>query len=158
MLTEQDVWQMMNQVMDPEIPVVSILEMGMVRSIEIEGNTARIGIAPTFSGCPALDLIKREVEARIRQAGLVPDVRWTFAPPWSSDWIKPEARQKMASIGLATPPAHAGLLELALTEAVSCPHCGSQNTVQKNSFGPTLCRSIYFCNTCNQPFERFKPI
>lgn len=158
MITEEDVWQMMNQVMDPEIPVVSILEMGILRSVEIEGNIARIRLAPTFSGCPALDLIQREVETRISEAGLVPEVTWTYAPPWSSDWIKPEARQKMASIGLATPPVHAGLIELALTEAVSCPQCGSQNTVQKNSFGPTLCRSIYYCNTCNQPFEHFKPI
>ncbi|HEX9027924.1 MAG TPA: 1,2-phenylacetyl-CoA epoxidase subunit PaaD, partial [Anaerolineales bacterium] len=138
MLTEKDAWQMMDLVMDPEIPAVSILGMGMVRSIEIEGSTARISLAPTFSGCPAQDLIKREVEARISQAGLIPEVSWTFAPPWSSDWISPEARQKMASIGLAPPPIHAGLIELALTEAVSCPHCGSQNTVQKNSFGPTL--------------------
>jgi ring-1,2-phenylacetyl-CoA epoxidase subunit PaaD len=158
MLNEQDVWQILKQVMDPEIPAVSIVDMGIVRDMEIKGKTVRVLLTPTFSGCPALEVIQRQVESSLSRAGLQPEVVWTNSPAWSSDWITPEARQKMASIGLAPPPRHTGLIELALLEPVGCPYCGSQNTIQKNSFGSTLCRSIYFCNNCHQPFERFKPV
>ena len=158
MLTKHDVWQMINTVMDPEIPVVSIVEMGIVREVEFEEDAVRLYMTPTFSGCPALEVIQRQVEETLRQAGLKPEVVWRDAPAWSTDWITPEARVKMASIGLAAPSRHTGFIELALEEQVHCPYCGSVNTVQKNSFGPTLCRSIYFCNNCHQPFERLKPI
>jgi ring-1,2-phenylacetyl-CoA epoxidase subunit PaaD len=154
-LKEEDVWKIINNVMDPEIPIVSIVEMGIVRRVELEEDIVHVYMTPTFSGCPALEVMRRQVEAILRQAGLKPEVLWTNAPAWSSDWIMPEARVKMASIGLAAPPRHSGFIELALEEQAHCPYCGSANTAQKNSFGPTLCRSIYFCNNCHQPFERF---
>lgn len=158
MLKEEDVWQIINNVMDPEIPVVSVVEMGIVRKVDLEEDAVRVYLTPTFSGCPALEVIQHEVEEILRQAGLKPEIFWTDAPAWSSDWIAPEAREKMASMGLATPPLHSGFIELALEEQVHCPYCNSISTTQKNSFGATLCRSIYYCNNCHQPFERFKPL
>ncbi len=157
-MLEEDIWKMLNNVMDPEIPGVSVVEMGIVRKVELVQDAVRVYLTPTFSGCPALEVIQREVEELLRQVNLKPEVFWTDSPAWSSDWISPQARAKMASIGLAAPPRHSGFIELALDEKVSCPYCGSPNTAQKNSFGATLCRSIYFCNNCNQPFERFKPV
>ena len=158
MRSEEFVWQTLRQIMDPEIPAVSIVDMGIVRDVELNGGIVRVRLTPTFSGCPALEVIQRQVEADLRRVGLTTEVIWINYPAWSSDWITPEARQKMISIGLAPPSQHAGLIELSLLEVVHCPYCGSESTTQKNSFGPTLCRSIYFCNTCHQPFERFKPL
>jgi ring-1,2-phenylacetyl-CoA epoxidase subunit PaaD len=158
--TEEDIWLILKQVMDPEIPVVSVVDMGIIRGIEFQedNHTVRVMMTPTFSGCPALEAMQRQVEASLSQAGFKSEVKWTDSPAWSSDWITPQARQNMVSLGLAPPPRHAGFIDLALIEAVSCPYCDSQNTTQKNSFGSTLCRSIYFCNNCHQPFERFKPV
>ena len=158
MLSEEYVWQILRQIMDPEIPAVSIVEMGIVRDVELKGDFVRVRMTPTFSGCPALEVIQRQVEADLSQVGLTSEVIWINYPAWSSDWITPQARHKMISIGLAPPPQHAGLIELSLLEVVRCAYCGSESTTQKNSFGSTLCRSIYFCNTCHQPFERFKPL
>ncbi len=158
MINVEEVWQILNRVMDPEIPVVSIVDMGIVQDVKIVGNAVQVSLTPTFSGCPALELIRRQTEAELAKAGIASQVSWTESPSWSSDRITPEARQKMASIGLMPPPVHAGMIELALSEAVRCPYCGSQDTIQKNEFGPALCRSIYYCNACSQPFERFKPI
>jgi ring-1,2-phenylacetyl-CoA epoxidase subunit PaaD len=158
MLQESDVWKILKQVMDPEIPAVSIVELGIVREVAVQGDCARVSLAPTFSACPALEVIQRQVEADLLQAGIQPLVNWSASPPWSSDWITPDGRLKLASIGLVPPPRHSGLIELALIERVTCPFCGSIDTTQKNSFGPTLCRSIFYCNSCRQPFERFKPV
>jgi ring-1,2-phenylacetyl-CoA epoxidase subunit PaaD len=158
MQTEKEIWQILEQIMDPEIPAVSIVEMGIVRDIELKGDMVRVRMTPTFSGCPALEVIQHLVELELRGEGLKPEIVWINYPAWTSDWITPQARQKMASIGIAAPPRHDGLIELSLLESVRCPYCGSDNTTQKNSFGPTLCRSIYFCNNCRQPFERFKPL
>jgi ring-1,2-phenylacetyl-CoA epoxidase subunit PaaD len=158
MLKEEDVWQILNKIMDPEIPVVSIVEMGIVRNVDLTGDTVRVLMTPTFTGCPALEIMQAQAEASLRLAGLHPEIVWSSAPAWSSDWIAPEARKKMALIGLAAPPHHSGFIELALQEQVRCPFCDSVKTTQKNSFGPSLCRSIYFCSNCQQPFERFKPL
>jgi ring-1,2-phenylacetyl-CoA epoxidase subunit PaaD len=157
---EENIWLILKQVMDPEIPVVSVVDMGIIRGIEFQEDThtVRVVMTPTFSGCPALEVMQRQVEASLSQAGFKPEVKWTVSPAWSSDWITSQARQNMVSLGLAPPNRHAGFIDLALLEDVSCPYCGSQNTTQKNSFGSTLCRSIYFCNNCHQPFERFKPV
>jgi ring-1,2-phenylacetyl-CoA epoxidase subunit PaaD len=158
-ITPAKIWQLLDEVMDPEIPVVSVVEMGMIRSVSIEGGTARVVVTPTFVGCPALDAIQESIRARLRQAG-ADEVLVTFSlsPPWSSDQITARGREKLRSFGLAPPSRHAGRVDLALLEPVACPFCGSQDTVMKNSFGPTLCRMIYVCKACSQPFELFKPI
>jgi ring-1,2-phenylacetyl-CoA epoxidase subunit PaaD len=157
-LDAERAWELLGEVMDPEIPVVSLVEMGIVREVAVEGSTVHVTLTPTFTGCPAFHVMKEEVEARLKAAGAGEvQIRVTHSPPWSSDWISPEAREKLKKFGLA-PPGPAHLLEVSLLEVAHCPYCDSANTRLKNSFGPTLCRAIYYCQDCSQPFEQFKPI
>lgn len=158
-LTEADVWQLLNDVKDPEIPVVSLVELGIVREVELSGNQVTVTITPTFSGCPALLVMKQDITKKLKVSGFESvEVNDTFSPPWSSDWITHEARQKLKEWGLSPPPRHAGNVGIILLERATCPYCNSENTTLKNSFGPTLCRAIYYCNNCRQPFEQFKPL
>ncbi|HJW91164.1 MAG TPA: 1,2-phenylacetyl-CoA epoxidase subunit PaaD [Anaerolineales bacterium] len=158
-LTSEKIWQILETIQDPEIPVVSVVEMGMIRSVGLDGQKVIIQFAPTFAGCPALDVIQTEIKQRLLELGAREvQVQVKYSPPWSSDWITPEARQKLKRFGLAPPPFHAGRLERALEQAAVCPFCGSQETRLANSFGPTLCRAIYVCTRCSQPFEQFKPL
>lgn len=158
-LTDSEIWEILEGVKDPEIPVVSVVEMGIVREVTHEGDHIRVVMTPTFSGCPAIEMMRAEIEAQLRQAGAQQvEVVLSRSPAWSSEWITPEARSKLRAFGLGPPPHHKGNLVLALQEVVSCPYCGSQEVTLKNSFGPTLCRMIYYCNHCNQPFEQFKPV
>lgn len=159
MLTLEAVWDLLDKVKDPEIPVISVVEMGIVREVKVEGLNATVILAPTFVGCPALGMIRDEVARTLSEAGFREvAVRFTYSPPWSSDDLTPQARRKLKDFGLTPPPQHQGLIEPALLLPVPCPYCNSTNTSRKNAFGPTLCRAIYFCNNCNQPFEQFKPI
>jgi ring-1,2-phenylacetyl-CoA epoxidase subunit PaaD len=153
------IWDLLDKVKDPEIPVISVVEMGIVRDVKVDGSKVTVILAPTFAGCPALDTIRAEVATALSEAGFRDViVRFTYSPPWSSDDLTPEARRKLKEFGLTPAPQHHGLIEPALLLPVPCPYCDSTNTTTKNEFGPTLCRAIYFCNNCNQPFERFKPI
>jgi ring-1,2-phenylacetyl-CoA epoxidase subunit PaaD len=133
--------------------------MGLIRDIAHSGKRLIVTMTPTFAGCPALEIMREEIAARLQQAGWDEvEVRIVYSPPWSSDWITGVAREKLKAFGLAPPPLHANRLEIALAEPVHCPYCDSPDTDLKNDFGPTLCRAIYFCNHCRQPFERFKPL
>lgn len=162
-LTAEQVWEILEEVKDPEIPVVSVVELGLIRSVGVEeqnntGASVVIKFSPTFIGCPAIQVMQSEIEARLRQAGAASvQVKLALSPPWTSDWITPAGRIKLKDFGLAPPPRHAGQIELALSAAASCPYCDSADTTLKNNFGPTLCRAIYYCNSCQQPFEQFKP-
>jgi ring-1,2-phenylacetyl-CoA epoxidase subunit PaaD len=154
-----DIWRLLEEVKDPEIPVVSVVELGMVRSVGISSDRVIISFTPTFAGCPAQRIIQDQIRARLEQASLREvEVRTSLAPPWTSDWISPPGRQKLADFGLAPPPYHSGNIEAALSLPVTCPYCRSENTALKNDFGATLCRALYVCNHCNQPFEQFKPL
>lgn len=158
-LTSEQVWKLLDEVKDPEIPVISVVEMGIVREVEIRENEIRVTMTPTFSGCPALQVMKHEIEAKLEEAGVEKvNVVLSNDPPWSSDWITDEARQKLRTFGLAPPPRHGGILDSSLLDAAACPYCGSEDTTLKNDFGPTLCRAIFYCNACRQPFEQFKPL
>lgn len=158
-ITTSMIWKALEEVKDPEIPVVSLVEMGIVRDVEIEGQDVVVKITPTFAGCPALEVMIADVEARIRQLGAGEvTVQVVLSPPWSSDWITAEARVKLKSFGLAPPPIHGGRAEVIFYEVATCPYCDSKNTVVKNDFGPTLCRSIHYCRQCLQPFEQFKAL
>jgi ring-1,2-phenylacetyl-CoA epoxidase subunit PaaD len=143
---EQAVWAALAEVPDPEIPVVSVVDLGMVRSVELDGERLRVELLPTFVGCPALELIRAAVAARL--AGMAPEVQveMTFAEPWTSERISADGRRKLRDSGFA-PPGSA-----------TCPWCGSRDTALENPFGPTRCRAIFWCNHCRQPFEQFKAI
>jgi ring-1,2-phenylacetyl-CoA epoxidase subunit PaaD len=158
-LTEKQAWEALMEVKDPEIPVVSVVELGIVQKVEVSAERVKVTITPTFSGCPALRVMQDEIESSLLKSGAkFVDVEVSNNPPWSSDQITPEGRAKLMDFGLSPPPRHGGMIELSLLEVVSCPYCGSENTSLKNNFGPTLCRAIFVCNNCTQPFEQFKPI
>lgn len=158
-LTTRQVWQTLEGLKDPEIPVVSIVEMGIVRDVHVDGERVNVKMTPTFSGCPALHVMEREIATCLYQMGFN-EVRVdvVLQPPWTSDWITDEARSKLRKFGLAPPAKHGGRIEVTFYEMASCPYCGSKNTSLKNSFGSTLCRSIYYCEDCQQPFEQFKAL
>ncbi|HSM55621.1 MAG TPA: 1,2-phenylacetyl-CoA epoxidase subunit PaaD [Candidatus Sulfomarinibacteraceae bacterium] len=158
-VSEQDVWQALEEVKDPEIPVVSVVEMGIVRDVDIRNGAVTVTMTPTFSGCPALNVMEQDIAARVRAMGVDEvTVETTLHPPWTSDWISEEGRQKLKSFGLSPPPKHGGKVQITFYEPAPCPYCDSTNTTVKNTFGPTLCRAIYYCNECQQPFEQFKAI
>jgi ring-1,2-phenylacetyl-CoA epoxidase subunit PaaD len=158
-LTEADIWRALETVKDPEIPVVSVVEMGIVRAVSLTEGAVTVKMTPTFSGCPALDVMRREIVECVRQLG-VPDVRveTELYPPWSTDELSEETRARLKAFGLAPPPMQSGYIPLTLHQPVACPYCDSKDTLLKNSFGSTLCRAIYYCQTCQQPFEQFKAL
>ena len=158
-LTEAEVWTLLESVVDPEIPVVSLLEMGIIRAVEIEDGHILVKMTPTFSGCPALAVMAKDIEETLRSAGAESvTVETVLAPPWSSDWISESGRAKLKAFGLAPPPQHGGNIVMTFFDAVRCPRCDSTNTSIRNTFGPTLCRAIHYCNDCQDAFEQFKPI
>ncbi|HEY7591062.1 MAG TPA: 1,2-phenylacetyl-CoA epoxidase subunit PaaD [Candidatus Limnocylindrales bacterium] len=134
------------EVPDPEIPVVSVVDLGMVESVEVDGDRIRVELLPTFVGCPALDLIRDAVTARLSTFGRPVEVEFGFRVPWTSDRITPAGRSRLRASGFAPP------------DEAACPHCGSANVALENLFGPTQCRSIYWCRACRQPFESFKSV
>jgi ring-1,2-phenylacetyl-CoA epoxidase subunit PaaD len=157
MVTEQDIWRALEEVPDPEIPLVNVVELGIVHAVRCQGRRAEVVLIPTFSGCPAMDVIRRAVEERLRELGLEEvTVRLSLSPPWSTDRIAPSAREKMKQLGLAPPSLFEP--ERDLFEPVTCPYCGSTDTRLDSPFGPTLCRAMYYCDHCQQPFEKFKAL
>jgi len=150
----------LDEIPDPEIPAVSIVELGMVRAVDVEPGRLRVELLPTFVGCPALDLIRATVAERLAAFGRPVDVATSFAEPWTSDRISPEGREKLRRSGFAPPPHLASDRALPMLGGapVRCPYCGSARTTLENVFGPTQCRSIRHCAECRQPFEAFKPV
>lgn len=150
------VWGALESVKDPEIPVISVVEMGMIAGVSVEGAQVQIQVTPTFVGCPALDIIRANIEqAVLALPGVAAaDVSFVFDPPWSSDRITPAGQAKLKTFGIAPPGS--GLVDLEFAPA--CPYCGSGETHLENLFGPTACRSIFYCDDCRQPFEAMKPI
>ncbi len=161
-LGETEVWEALAEVPDPEIPVVSVVDLGLVHAVQLDGERLRVELLPTFVGCPALELIRRSVAERL--AGLAPrvEVEMTFAVPWTSDRITAEGRRKLRESGFAPPGPDGRSRPLFATIAVrptaTCPYCGSADTTLENLFGPTLCRTLFWCNRCRQPFEQFKAV
>jgi ring-1,2-phenylacetyl-CoA epoxidase subunit PaaD len=145
--------------MDPEIPVVSVVDLAVVRTVNIVQGAAVITITPTFVGCPALDVMQANIQDRVKALGYEQvEVQITHNPPWSTDQMSSEAKEKLRRFGLAPPVEHGGMIELVLDQTATCPYCGSENSKRTNSFGSTLCRSIHYCLDCQQPFEAFKPL
>lgn len=151
------IWAALAEVPDPEIPVISVVDLGIIYDVALEGDRLRVEILPTFVGCPALDLIRSSIGERLREFGSTVEVVVTFAEPWTTDRISEEGRQKLELNGFAPPAVRAGEFDGRVGEA-RCPFCGSLNTLLENSFGPTSCRAIHHCNDCNQPFEQFKSV
>ncbi len=157
-------WAIAAQTPVPELPQLSIAELGILRSVEAEGGSVRVTITPTYSGCPALSEIADDVRHRLERAGYAPvEIRTRLAPAWSSDWITADGARKLRAAGIAPPnpvqrPAGPTPLTLRPTRRVSCPRCGSPDTVPTAEFGATACKALYRCGACAEPFEYVKEI
>ena len=163
-VSETEVWEALAEVPDPEIPVVSVVDLGLVHRVALEGERLRVELLPTFVGCPALELIRESVAARLAGMAPVVEVEMTFAEPWTSDRITAEGARRLRESGFAPPgPAREDggrplFATIAVRPSAACPWCGSADTTLENLFGPTLCRTLFWCNRCRQPFEQFKAV
>jgi ring-1,2-phenylacetyl-CoA epoxidase subunit PaaD len=162
-LTRERAYEVLGTVPDPEVPVISVVELGIVREVVVDADGGvDVTITPTYSGCPAMFEIEKDVRAALVDAGATRvAIRTVLAPAWTTDWIGPEAREKLRAYGIAPPgKAHDdGLLTLTRRRAaVQCPHCGSHDTVLQSEFGSTACKAIHVCSDCRQPFDEFKAI
>ena len=161
MVTVERVWEALAEIPDPEIPVISLVDLGVVRDVDVEGDRVHIGFTPTFLGCPALEVMRDQMAERIRELGAEPDVEVLTEDGWTSDRITAAGRRKLEEAGFAPPaprPAGGPTLVQLQAHAFRCPYCGSTDTRLDNLFGPTPCRSIRYCNACRQPFEQFKTL
>ena len=151
--------EVLSTVTDPEIPVISVVEMGIVSRIHIQDRAVIIDMTPTFAGCPALDVIRANITHALQAAGFeFVTVNVVFDPPWTSDRISQVGREKLRAFGLAPPGQACGGLDQSALAPVACPFCNSANTNLESIFGPTLCRAIHYCNACRQSFEEFKSV
>jgi ring-1,2-phenylacetyl-CoA epoxidase subunit PaaD len=161
MVTVDAVWAALDEIPDPEIPVISLVDLGVVRDVAVDGEHVRIEFTPTFLGCPALEVMRRAMEEKVEELGGEPEVAVIHDDSWSTDRITPAGREKLREAGFAPPaPRAAGSTTLVQlqSKAFRCPYCGSTETRLENIFGPTPCRSLRFCESCRQPFEQFKTI
>lgn len=160
MLSEAQIWQALEVVKDPEIPTLSMVDMGIITKVEVRGESdVFVEMTPTFSGCPAIKMMEGMVAERLKEIGIEKvEVVTTFDKPWDSNKLTERGLMCLKKHGLAPPPKHKGEITQELLEHVACPFCGSKNTETKSPFGPTLCRSLHYCHNCLQAFEQFKPV
>jgi ring-1,2-phenylacetyl-CoA epoxidase subunit PaaD len=160
-VTSDQVWAALAEIPDPEIPVISLVDLGVVRNVEVQNGHVRVDFTPTFLGCPALEVMRDAMAERIRSLGAEPEINVCLDDRWSTDRITPQGRERLRASGFA-PPAPREALAPTLVQlqsnAFRCPYCGSTDTRLENIFGPTPCRSLRYCSSCKQPFEQFKTI
>ncbi len=162
-LTREAILAMLREVPDPEVPVLSIVDLGIVRDVELADDGVTVVITPTYSGCPAMRMIEDEIVAALRAHGIAHGrTRTVYSPPWTTDWLSDDAKRRLEQYGIAPPgPAVAEeeLVPLRRRAApVRCPFCHSTHTRERSEFGSTACKSLWYCEECRQPFEAFKPI
>jgi ring-1,2-phenylacetyl-CoA epoxidase subunit PaaD len=154
------IWSWLSELPDPEVPVVSVVDLGMIRDVAVDGDTVEVSVAPTYSGCPATEVIEHDILVLLRDKGVANvRVRRVLTPAWTTDWITAEGRTKLLAFGIAPPSAAGGKRQLfGDRPAVACPRCRSVQTVQVSEFGSTACKASYKCQDCLEPFEYFKCI
>lgn len=159
-ITTNDIYSWLEEVKDPEIPVLSLVDLGVITNVQVQGSDVEIEMTPTFVGCPALDMMKNDITEVLKKNGVqnvLIDV--SFKRPWTSDSISDKGKAALKKFGLAPPPSAQNLFtDIDILEHVPCPRCSGTDTELRNPFGPTLCRSIHYCNTCKEAFEQFKPL
>ena len=158
-LTISKIYSWLEEVKDPEIPVLSLVDLGVITEVEIDGDQVKVELTPTFTGCPAMDMMKSEVIEKLKSNGIKnPQVEISFRIPWSSEFISEKGKKALKEFGLAPPPSNKLFTDLEILETAICPRCDGTHTELKSPFGPTLCRSIYYCLDCREAFEQFKPL
>jgi ring-1,2-phenylacetyl-CoA epoxidase subunit PaaD len=146
----------LEDVVDPEIPVLTIADLGILRDVSVQGDTVEVTITPTYSGCPAMNMITLEIQTALARAGIDARIHTTLSPAWTTDWLSDAGRRKLAAFGIA-PPEHTSSRRALFGEArPACPLCGSTDTEQISEFGSTACKSLHRCRACREPFDAFK--
>lgn len=160
MITRKEILKELEEVKDPEIPTISVVDLGIVTEVLIiNDNSVRIMLTPTFAGCPALKVIENLIKEQIEKIGIINvEVKTTFDVQWNTNMINEKGIEMLKKHGLTPPRKLDGLIQIDTLYNVECPYCGSKNTILKTPFGPTLCRSMHYCNECLQAFEQFKPV
>jgi ring-1,2-phenylacetyl-CoA epoxidase subunit PaaD len=160
-VTQEQVWDALAEIPDPEIPAISLVDLGVIRKVAVDDGRVRVDFTPTFLGCPALEVMREAMAERIRVLGAEPEINVRTDDSWSTDRITPAGREKLRASGFAPPTprrAEAPTLVQLQSKVFRCPYCGSTDTQLENIFGPTPCRSLRYCTSCRQPFEQFKTI
>jgi len=156
------IWRILEGVSDPEVPAISVVDLGIVRAVHDEADGLVIDVTPTYSGCPAMHEIEQAIVGALNAHGVTgARVRTVFTPAWTTDWMSDAAREKLRAYGIAPPGRTSDSALIPLMRrgaAVACPFCGSRATDTRSDFGSTACKSLHFCNACHQPFEHFKAI
>ena len=159
MTSEDQIWRWLADVPDPEIPVVSVVDLGMVRQVKVSAGNVEVEVSPTYSGCPATEVIEDSIVSKLEAEGLDGvTVKRVLSPPWTTDWISDSGREKLREYGIAPPVGSAGKRELMGRAPVQCPRCGADQTTVVSEFGSTACKASYKCDECLEPFEYFKCI
>ena len=157
-------WEAVGRVLDPEVPVLSVIDLGIVRDIREEGDAVIVDVTPTYSGCPAMRVIEHDVREALEKAGVrTVVVNTVFQPAWTTDWISADARERLRAYGIAPPTGAAAVATELIplqrrAETIACPRCDSRNTERRSEFGSTACKAIYYCLSCTEPFEYLKAI
>lgn len=157
-------WAAVGSVLDPEVPVLSVVDLGIVRDIREEDGTVVVDVTPTYSGCPAMRVIESDITDALRKAGAANvRVNTVFQPVWTTEWISADARERLRAYGIAPPTGNSAVATELVplqrrVDPVPCPRCGSDGTVLRSEFGSTACKAIHYCTSCSEPFEHFKPI
>lgn len=153
-LAQEEIFSLLSQIPDPEIPVITINELGILRKVEVQQNEVVVSITPTYSGCPAMKMIEEQIEQTLRKNGIEKiKVVTVYSPAWTTVWMTEEAREKLRRFGIA-PPAPREQAEQGA--GITCPHCGSEDIKLVSPFGSTACKALYKCNECKEPFDYFK--
>jgi len=154
--TIEHVWDVLRSVPDPEVPVLSVVDLGVVRTVQLKGQEkVSVDVTPTYSGCPATALINASISVALEAVGYVPEIHTVLSPAWTSDWMSEQGREKLREYGIA-PPSPCGTRGADLP--MTCPHCGSSKTKVVSEFGSTACKALFKCESCLEPFEYFKCI
>ena len=158
-ITTHRVYELLSGITDPEIPVLSLVDLGVITAVTVHGDHVIVEMTPTFVGCPALETMQNEIREVLVKNGVKKiDIEVSYKKPWTSDLISEKGKQALKEFGLAPPPSRQLFVDLDVLEHAECPRCGKTNTELKNTFGATLCRSIHYCNDCREAFEQFKPL
>ena len=158
--TENHIWRILGEVTDPEVPVLTLLDLGIVREVKIDNEEIEVIITPTYSGCPAMDAITIDIRLKLAEAGFKKvKITSILSPAWTTDWMSESGKQKLKAYGIAPPAIKQQVCNqelFAANEAIQCPHCDSYNTRRISEFGSTACKALYQCDDCKEPFDHFK--